>query len=86
MSTTKTLRAHKAVWSKYADQRLIDGMLAQCEKGNKLDNGFKKEVWQEIMEEFNKGAIKETKTVAQLKTRTNTVSFQFVCFNINLAI
>jgi len=58
-------------------------MLVQCEKGNKLDNGFKKEVWQEIMEEFNKGAIEEKKTVTQSKTRTNTVSFQFVCFNIN---
>jgi len=73
----KTPGAHKAVWSKYADQRLIDEMLAQCEKGKKLENGFKKEVWQEIMEEFNKGAIEEKKTVPQLRTHTNTVSFLF---------
>jgi len=74
MSSLKTPRAHKAVWTKYADQRLIDGMRAQCEKGKKLDNGFKKEVWQEIMEEFNKGVIEETKTVPQLKTRMHSVS------------
>ncbi|RPA96968.1 hypothetical protein L873DRAFT_1810463 [Choiromyces venosus 120613-1] len=59
MSATNTPCTHKAVWIKYADQRLIDGMLSQCEKGKKLDNGFKKEVWQEIMEEFNKGVIEE---------------------------
>lgn len=77
MATMKTPGTHKAVWSKYADQRVIDEMLAQCEKGKKLENGFKKEVWQEIMEEFNKGAIEENKTVPQLKTCTNTASFLF---------
>ena len=55
-------------------------MLAQYKKGKKLDNRFKREVWQEIMEEFNKGAIEEKKTIAQLKTRTNAVSFLFVLF------
>ena len=74
MSSLKTPRAPKAVWTKYADQRLIDGMCAQSEKGKKLDNGFKREVWQEIMEEFNKGVIEETKTVLQLKTRMHSVS------------
>ncbi|RPA97877.1 hypothetical protein L873DRAFT_1808965, partial [Choiromyces venosus 120613-1] len=52
-----------AVWTKYPDQRLINRMLAQCEKGKKLDNGFKKELQQEIMEEFNKGTIEEQKPV-----------------------
>ena len=63
MSAKKTSRTPKAVWTKYADQRWIDGMAAQCEKGKKLDNGFKMEVWQEIMTEINKSAIEETKTV-----------------------
>ena len=48
-------------------------------EGKKLDNGFKKVVWQEIMEEFNKGAFEEEKTILQLKpeTRINIVSFLF---------
>jgi len=49
-------------------------MLAQCQKGKKLDNHFKKEVWQEIMVEFTKKTSKEeVKTVKQLKTRANNL-------------
>ena len=48
-------------------------MLAQCEKGKKLDNGFKAEVWREIKKEFNKEAIEKKKMVQQLKTRMNSV-------------
>jgi len=63
MSSLKTPYENKAVWTKYADQRLIDGMGGQCEKGKKLDNGFKKKVWQEFMEKFNKDVIEKKKTV-----------------------
>ena len=58
-------------------------MLAQCEKGKKLDNGFKAEVWREIMEEFNKGAIEEKKTVQQLKTRMNSVRTFLILLLLN---
>ena len=63
----------KAVWTKYADRKFIDEMLVQCRNGKKFDNGFKREVWQAIMVEFNKGAIEETKTIQQLRTRYQTV-------------
>jgi len=43
MSTEKTTsRVSKAAWTKAADRSLIDEMLKQCERGKKLDNGFKK--------------------------------------------
>lgn len=45
-----------------------------------MDNGFKGEVWREIIEEFNKGVIEEKKTVQQLKNRVNTVRRFLILF------
>ena len=58
-------------------------MLALCEKGKQLDNGFKAEVWREIMAGFNKGAIEEKKTVQQLKTRMNSVRTFLILLLLN---
>ena len=79
--TSSASHIPKAVWTKAADKKLIDEMLAQCQKGKKLDNGFKKEVWQEIMTEFNKGMNDEVRSVKQLKNRANVVSILFFTTN-----
>ncbi|RPA96262.1 hypothetical protein L873DRAFT_1243269 [Choiromyces venosus 120613-1] len=58
----------KAVWIKYDDRRLLDIIVTQCENGRKLNNGFKKEVWQDIIVKFNLSAMEENKSAQQLKT------------------
>jgi len=75
MSTEKTTsRVSKAAWTKVADCSLIDEMLKQCERGKKLDNGFKKEVWKEITDDFNqKRPGEDALLVTQVKNRANTV-------------
>ncbi|RPA93112.1 hypothetical protein L873DRAFT_1847391 [Choiromyces venosus 120613-1] len=65
-------RTSKAVWTKYADWKLLDIMATQYKQGRKLDNGFKKEAWHAIMVKFNPSAIEEKKSVQQLKTHYYT--------------
>lgn len=63
----------KAVWTKTADKKLIEELLVQCQKGKKLDKGFKREVWKEIMMRFNKEMGDEARSVKQIKGRISIV-------------
>ena len=42
-------------------------------KGKEINNGFKKEVWQEIMIRFNKEMGDEARSVKQIKGRMTIV-------------
>ena len=56
------------------DRVLIDEMPKQCQIGKKLDNGFKKEVWNEIMKGFNRIRIgHDNLVVGQIKNCANVV-------------
>ncbi|CUS15021.1 unnamed protein product [Tuber aestivum] len=62
------VRPSKAFWSKAADRVLIDEMLKQCRNGKKIDNGFKREVWNEITTNFNRIRAREDNLiVGQIK-------------------
>jgi len=53
MAINHGIRNPKAFWTKARDKILIEEMLAQCHKGKKLDNGFKSDVWNQILLDFN---------------------------------
>jgi len=51
-------------------------MLAQCRKGKKLDHGFKRDVWNQILIDFNTRRDSEHDfNIRQIKNRATLVSF-----------
>ena len=75
MATNHGIRNPKAVWNKATDRILIEEILSQCHKGKKLDNGFKTEVWQQILIDFNtRRDLEEAFNLRQIKNRATLVS------------
>jgi len=63
----------KAVWTNDTDKELIAELPVQCQRGKKIDNRFKKEVWQEIIMRFNKKMGNKVRSVKQIKGRITIV-------------